>query len=43
MKRIVITGVGAVSPVGIGKEKFWNNLVEGKSGIGIQNQALIDL
>mgnify|MGYP001270755083 CR=1 FL=1 len=33
LKRIVITGVGAVSPVGIGKEKFWNNLVEGKSGI----------
>lgn len=29
----VITGIGVVSPVGIGKEKFWSALVEGKSGV----------
>jgi 3-oxoacyl-[acyl-carrier-protein] synthase II len=33
-KRVVITGLGVVSPVGIGKETFWNALISGKSGIG---------
>ena len=33
-KRVVITGVGAVTPIGIGKEEFWTNLVNGKSGVG---------
>ena len=33
-KRVVITGLGAVTPVGIGKENFYNALLEGKSGIG---------
>jgi 3-oxoacyl-[acyl-carrier-protein] synthase II len=32
-KRCVVTGIGIVSPVGTGKEKFWGSLVEGKSGI----------
>lgn len=32
-KRIVITGLGVVSPIGIGKDTFWRNLVKGKSGI----------
>lgn len=34
MKRVVITGVGAITPIGIGKDNFWNSLLEGKSGIG---------
>lgn len=33
MRRVVITGVGLVSPLGSDKFEFWNNLVEGKSGI----------
>ncbi|MDD5069696.1 MAG: beta-ketoacyl-ACP synthase II [Candidatus Omnitrophica bacterium] len=33
MRRVVITGSGVVSPVGIGKQSFWNAVVEGKSGI----------
>lgn len=33
-KRVVITGLGAVTPVGIGKEKLWSSLIEGKSGVG---------
>ena len=33
-KRVVITGLGVISPVGIGKEEFWNALLAGKSGIG---------
>ncbi len=32
-KRIVITGIGVVSPIGTGKENFWNALEEGRSGI----------
>jgi 3-oxoacyl-[acyl-carrier-protein] synthase II len=32
-KRIVITGIGTVSPCGLGKEKFWNYLEKGKSAI----------
>ncbi len=31
-KRIVITGVGAVTPIGNDPETFWTNLVAGKSG-----------
>ena len=34
-KRVVITGVGPITPIGIGKEEFWSNLVAGKSGIGL--------
>ncbi|MDD7793629.1 beta-ketoacyl-ACP synthase II [Clostridium sp. 'White wine YQ'] len=32
-KRVVITGTGVVSSVGMGTEEFWNNIKEGKSGI----------
>ncbi len=32
-KRIVITGIGVVSSIGIGKEAFWESLKSGKSGI----------
>jgi 3-oxoacyl-[acyl-carrier-protein] synthase II len=32
-RRVVITGMGVVSPVGIGKEPFWRSLVQGHSGI----------
>ncbi len=33
MKRVVITGVGAVTPVGTGREEFWNALKNGECGI----------
>jgi len=32
--RVVVTGLGCVTPIGIGKDAFWNNLISGKSGIG---------
>ena len=33
--RAVITGMGVISPVGNHLDEFWNNLLEGKSGIGL--------
>jgi 3-oxoacyl-[acyl-carrier-protein] synthase II len=33
MNRVVVTGIGALSPIGIGKEEFWQGCVEGRSGI----------
>ena len=32
-QEIVITGIGVVSPIGIGNEAFWASLVEGRSGV----------
>lgn len=33
LPRMVITGLGVISPIGIGKDRFWQNLLEGRSGI----------
>lgn len=32
-RRVVVTGMGVISPVGIGVDKFWNSLINGVSGI----------
>lgn len=32
-RRVVITGMGCVTPLGIGREAFWNSLIAGKSGV----------
>jgi 3-oxoacyl-[acyl-carrier-protein] synthase II len=34
MRRVVVTGVGVVSPIGIGIDHFWKALVSGTSGVG---------
>ena len=34
MKRVVITGIGALTPIGNNLADFWNNLKSGKSGAG---------
>lgn len=31
--RVVITGLGVVSPIGVGKDAFWRSLADGRSGI----------
>lgn len=33
LTRVVITGIGVVTPIGIGKDDFWSNLISGKCGI----------
>lgn len=33
-KRVVVTGMGVVSPIGTGKEPFWEAIKAGKNGIG---------
>ena len=33
-RRVVVTGLGVVSPLGIGTEPTWQGLIEGRSGIG---------
>jgi len=33
-RRVVVTGIGALTPVGLNVEKFWDGLLTGKSGAG---------
>lgn len=41
-RRVVITGLGAVTPFGVGVDKFWNSIIEGKSGISTTDAINID-
>ena len=34
MRRIVVTGLGAFTPIGKNTNETWKNLLAGKSGIG---------
>lgn len=34
MRRVVVTGIGAVTPLGNDAETTWKNIIEGKSGVG---------
>lgn len=33
-RRVVITGLGVVTPIGMGIDEYWESLISGKSGIG---------
>ncbi len=40
-RRVVVTGIGAVSPFGVGIDTLWNNIIAGNSGISnIENMEL---
>lgn len=41
-RRVVVTGLGAVSPLGIGTNKLWSSLLEGKSGIATTTAIDLD-
>ena len=32
-RRVVVTGIGIVSPVGVGLKESWGNILAGKSGV----------
>ncbi len=34
-RRVVVTGVGMITPLGVGNEPTWQGLIEGRSGIGL--------
>jgi 3-oxoacyl-[acyl-carrier-protein] synthase II len=34
MKRVAITGIGLITSIGAGRAKFWEALIEGRSGVG---------
>ena len=36
--RVVITGVGIISPVGLTADESWDSLINGRSGIGLITQ-----
>ena len=38
-RRVVVTGIGAVSPVGNSAEESWEAVLKGKSGIGPLNKT----
>lgn len=38
MNRVVITGLGVISPLGNDIDTFWNHLIQGKSGVGTITQ-----
>jgi 3-oxoacyl-[acyl-carrier-protein] synthase II len=34
-RRVVVTGMGAITPIGLGVEEYWKGLREGRNGVGL--------
>jgi len=34
-RRVVVTGLGAITPIGLNVEEFWNGLISGKNGVDL--------
>ena len=41
MKRVVVTGLGIVSPIGNSLDESWSNVIRGNSGIGMVTQITL--
>ncbi len=37
IRNVVVTGIGVVSPIGVGKAAFWDSLVAGRSGVTVSD------
>jgi 3-oxoacyl-[acyl-carrier-protein] synthase II len=42
MKRVVVTGLGVLSPIGNDLDTFWNNLLNGVSGVDTITRFNVD-
>src|SRR3990172_4478033 len=34
-RRVVVTGMGTITPIGIGVDDYWNALLDGKNGVAL--------
>ncbi len=34
MRKVVVTGIGLITPIGLSTEESWKNCIAGKSGMG---------